>query len=257
MRETIVFIHGMFMTPDCWHAWPARFEKSGYRVVAPPWPGRDKSVEALRKAHPDPAVGKLRLAEVVEHFDALVRAMPEPPVLIGHSMGGLIVQILLARGLGKKGIAIDPAPPKGVFVASWAFLKSNWAVVSPFTDADDPYLMSFEEFRYAWAHTLSEEAQRSAYDKFMVPESRRVGRDATTDVADIDFTRKTAPLLITAGASDHIVPAALNKKNHAAYAKCPSPTDFHEFPGRTHLVLSQTGWEEVADFVRAWMEKRA
>src|ERR1700688_2128555 len=109
---TMVFVHGMFMTPICWEPWMMYFEREGYDTVAPPWPGRDRSVPALRDAHPDPATSHLRLHEVIAVYDEYVRTLPEPPILIGHSMGGLIVQILLARGLGALGVAIDSAAPR-------------------------------------------------------------------------------------------------------------------------------------------------
>lgn len=256
MSETIVFIHGMFVTARCWDGWLSHFQNAQHKVVAPPWPGREKSVEALRAAHPDAAVGRLRLEEVVEHFDALVRAMPVRPVLIGHSMGGLVVQILLARGLGKKGVAIASAPPKGVFVPSWTFLKANWPVVSPFVGVHEPFLMSGEEFGYSWAHSMTLEEQKAAYDALIVPESRHIGRDSLDDVAQVNFTRKTAPLLLVAGSLDRTIPPRLTRKNYTAYAKSASRTDFHEFPGRTHLLLSQPGWEEVADLAAAWIEAR-
>ena len=257
MKPPIVFIHGMFVTPLCWQAWIERFGRAGYEASAPPWPGHDRPVQELRQRHPDPGLGTLRLADVVERFDALVRAMPEAPILVGHSMGGLVVQLLLARGLGTRGVAIDSAPPKGVFAISWPFIKSNWPVVNPFERADRPYLMTLNEFRYAWAHTLSDDELRAAYDQWVVPESRFVGRDSTSDVAKLDFEKKTAPLLMVAGSLDRIIPAALSRKNHAAYSRCPSRTDFHEFAGRTHLLLNQPGWEEVADFVQQWIEKES
>jgi pimeloyl-ACP methyl ester carboxylesterase len=190
---------------------------------------------------------------VLDHLDGVVRAMPEAPALVGHSMGGLLVQLLLQRGLGACGVAIDPAPPKGVFVPSWSFLRSNWPVVSPFA-GDAPYLMPFEHWVYTFAHRLPEAEARAAYDAHVVPESRNVARGPTTDVALIDFKKRRAPLLILAGSDDRIVPAALNRKNHACYAGADAITDFHEFAGRTHYLIGAPGWEEVADHAAGWIE---
>ena len=113
MSQTVLFIHGGWVTPACWDPFVSFFESRGYRCLAPAWPGKDRSVEAIR-ADPSPLAG-LGIGEIVDHYDRIVRALDEPPIIIGHSFGGLFVQLLLDRGLGSAGIAIDTAPPKGVF----------------------------------------------------------------------------------------------------------------------------------------------
>ena len=158
---TVVFIHGMFMTPRCWDAWKQRFEQQGFKVLAPAWPLHDGEPAALRARHPDAALGRLTLAEVVDSYAKLIATLDEKPILIGHSMGGLVVQLLLQRGLAAAAVAIDSAPPKGVLSLKWSFLKSNWPVVSPFAKKDQPFLPSVEQFRYAFAHLLSPEAVRA------------------------------------------------------------------------------------------------
>lgn len=249
---SFVFIHGMFMTPSCWQGWVDRFTTGGSTCVAPAWPGRDRSIAELRAAHPDPVLGKLSLEDVVASYDAVVRALPEPPVLIGHSMGGLVVQILLARGLGAAGIAIDSAPPKGVSALSWSFIRSNWPVITPFASKHQPVYLTFEQFRYAFVHTLSPEEQRATYDAHVVPESRLVGHGPLSKAGSVDFKAQRKPLLLIAGSEDHIIPAKLNRANLAAYAGSPSVTEFKEFEGRTHGLLAQAGWEEVADYALTW-----
>ena len=122
--KSVVFIHGMFMTPQCWDGWVAYFQNRGYECSAPPWPGRDFPVETLRERHPDPQLGKLTLEEVVEHFDQAIRAMPGEPVIIGHSMGGLVTQILVNRGLGSAGVAVT-RPHR------WGFSQPNGPSCAP------------------------------------------------------------------------------------------------------------------------------
>ena len=119
--KTIVLIHGMFMNPLCWEKWIPYYQAKGYRVLAPAWPGRDKSVEELHKNHPDPELPKLKLNNVVEHTASFIQGLNEKPALIGHSMGGLVVQLLLQRDLAVAGVAIDPAPPAGVFTTAFSF----------------------------------------------------------------------------------------------------------------------------------------
>jgi pimeloyl-ACP methyl ester carboxylesterase len=248
--KTIVLIHGMFMTPLCWEKWIPYYEAKGYRVFAPAWPGRDKSVEELRKIHPDPELAKLKLNHIVDYMGTFIQGLGEKPAIIGHSMGGLVVQLLLQQNIAVGGIAIDPAPPAGVFTTEWSFVKSNFPAINPFL-LSQPVQMTFEHFQYAFANTLPLEEQRAAYDRYMVPESRGVPTSSLGAAGKVDFGKPRRPLLIMAGENDHIIPASLNKSNYSKY-KLPSVTDFKEFGGRDHFLIGSRGWEEIADYCLEW-----
>jgi alpha-beta hydrolase superfamily lysophospholipase len=252
--KTIVFIHGMYMTPLCWEHWVDHFRSRGYQCVAPAWPGRDQPVEALRMLHPDPQLGKLTLSRVLESLTDTIKTLSEKPILIGHSMGGLAVQLLLQRHLAAAGIAIDSAPPMGVFTVQWPFLKSNWPHITPFVSQNNPIEMSFERFQYTFVNDLPLAEQRAAYDRYVVPESRRVPRESLT--TKINFKMPHPPLLLIAGSADHLIPAALNKTNFTCYQQSKSITDFKEFAGRTHFIIGQEKWEEVADYCLAWLNEK-
>jgi len=254
--RTVVFIHGMYMTPLCWDGWVGRFDRKGYRCLAPAWPGREKPVEVIREQHPDPQLGRLTLHEVVEHYAAIIGGLDEEPVVIGHSMGGLVVQILLQSGLPAAAVAIDSAPPQGIVTTKFSFLKSNWPHITPFARQSEPIQMTFERFQYTFVNGLPVEAQRAAFEKYVVPESRRVPGQSLTSVARVDFKRPGAPLLMVAGGSDHIIPAALVRSNFARYNRPDSTTEYREFPGRAHFIIGQEGWEEVADFVLMWLRDK-
>ncbi len=255
--KDIVFIHGMFMTPLCWENWVDYYQSKGYRCLAPAWPGRDTPIESQRKKHPDPELGRLKLLDVVACMEKAVKGLEGKPVIIGHSMGGLVVQLLLQRDLVIAGVAIHPAPPQGVLTATWSFLKANFPAINPFVPVDQPVEMSFEAFQYAFVNTLPLAEQRAAYDRYVVPESRGVPTQSLTSAARVDFKRPHAPLLITAGEKDHIIPASLNRTNYRKYQNAESTTDFKEYPGRDHFVIGERGWQEVADFVLAWLEEKA
>lgn len=252
--RTIVFIHGMYMNSRCWEHWVPAFQAKGYTCLAPDWPGRDQPVDVLRKKHPDPQLGQLTLSRVLQHMTGIIRSLKEKPVLIGHSMGGLVVQLLLQQDLAAAGVAIDSAPPMGVLTTQWPFLKSNWPHITPFVPVGHPIEMTFERFQYTFVHTLPPGEQRAAYDRYVVPESRRVPRESL--MARIDFHRPHAPLLLIAGSLDHLIPAALNRTNHARYQASPSVTDFQEFPGRTHFIVGQEHWQEVVETIGAWLDKQ-
>lgn len=252
----VVFIHGMFMTPLCWENWLALFQSKGYRCIAPAWPGRDAAIETQRRNHPDPALGRLKLRDVIERMETVIRSLPAKPILIGHSMGGLVVQLLLQKDLAAAGVALDPAPPQGVFTTAWPFLRSNFPSINPLVPATRPVNMSLEHFQYAFVNTLPLDQQRAAYDRYVVPESRGVPTQSLTSVARVDFSKHHAPLLITAGEKDHIIPASLSRTNYKRYKDGNSTIDFHEFPGRDHFLIGEHGWQEVADFVLSWLDQK-
>jgi pimeloyl-ACP methyl ester carboxylesterase len=245
----------MYMTPLCWEHWVECFQGKGYRALAPAWPGRDQPVEILRRGHPDPQLGTLTLTRVIEHLADFIKQLADQPIVIGHSMGGLIAQLLLNRDLAAAAVAIDSAPPFGVFTTKWSFLKSNWPHITPFVSFSKPIEMTFERFQYTFVNTLPLADQHAAFERYVVPESRRVPRESLT--AKVDFKKPHPPLLLIAGSADNIIPASLNKSNHAQYrSSIPSVTDYKEFAGRTHFIVGQRGWEEVADYVLGWLNEK-
>lgn len=243
----ILFIHGMFMTSASWSAWRTFFERRGHTTHAPDWPYREGDPARLKDAPPE-GLPSLGLADVLDVYRSAIDALPEPPVLIGHSMGGLIVQILLQEGRGRAGVAVDSAPPAGVWTAQWSFLRSNLPVLLKHSR---PFVPSKSWFSYAFAHTLDESELERVWREHAVPESGQVARDSASSMARIDPTADRPPLLLLAGELDHIIPVGLVRQNHAFY-RGPR-TDLHEFAGRTHWICGQDGWEEVADHTAAWL----
>jgi len=240
----------MFLTGRSWAGWTQRFAQLGYHCLAPSWPGRDGDPAELRDA-PDPVLRELSLTAVVDQFAAVCRSLPTPPIVVGHSMGGLIAQILLARGLARLGVALDSAPPRGVKSTAWSHLRANAPILWP---GKAPIVPSLASWRYAFWHTGSDAEVRAAFDAEVVPESREVGRGPLGPAGAIDFSAARGPLLMVAGELDRIIPAALNKKNAARYHKTAAPTELAVMPGRTHYLCGQPGWEEVADTVARWID---
>ncbi|MDN3582391.1 alpha/beta hydrolase [Mucilaginibacter flavus] len=253
--KTIVFITGAFVSSACWDEWKTYFEQRGYQTLAPAWPHKDAPACTLRQRHPDADVASQRLANLTAYYADIVKQLPEKPILIGHSMGGLITQLLLQQSLATAGIAIHSLQPQGVFTFKWSFYKAGWPALGFFTSAKKTYLMSFAEWQYAFTNGMPYDAQKEAYYNLLVPESKLVVRDATTAAAKIDFKRPHAPLLFIAGSTDRFIPASLNYSNYKKYTDKQSITDYKEFEGRNHFVLGQPTWQENADYILNWIQK--
>jgi pimeloyl-ACP methyl ester carboxylesterase len=254
--KTIVFVTGAFVTHLGWDPWKEYFESKGYTTVAPAWPYKDSPVEFLRDRQPyDTDLAALTLAELVDHYAEIVRKLPEKPIVIGHSLGGLITQIIVNRGLAAAGVAIHSVPPLGVFPYEFSFLKAGWKALGLFTSLRETYLMSFEDWQYAFVNGMTLEEQKAAYLQNTIPESKRVARGGLTKAAKVDFKKAHVPLLLTSGDKDNIIPAHLNMRNFKAYASNGSIIEYKEFPGRNHFVLGQSTWKEDARYILDWLKK--
>lgn len=250
----VMFIHGMFVTASSWDQWRPMFEKAGYIVSAPAWPLHEVPVEHTGDAANQAAMGKLELAQVLDHFRAILKDKPVKPILVGHSMGGLVAQKLLQEGLAQAAVVIDSAPPKGVLFVSWPFIKSNWKIIDPLADSATPVTMTRAQFAYAFANQQSDAVVDAAFARQIVPESRQVGKDALGVSGAIDLTKTRGPMLMIAGEDDHIIPAALNYKNFELYRITPANTDFQMFPRRDHWLIAGAGWEEIAGATLQWIQ---
>lgn len=260
MPGTIVFIHGAWVTARCWDPFVSYFSERGYRCIALSWPHKDRSPAELRAAPPAGLAG-LGVAEIVEHYARVIREQPEPPILIGHSFGGLFVQLLLDRGLGRAGVAISPAPPRGIFALYPAAVRSNLPVLARLGGWRSIIPVGFGEFAYGFLNLLPPAEQRRVYDEQATPETGRIFFQAAFALLDpkrataVEFGRAArAPLLMTAGSADHNVVPAMVRASHRRYGASPARTDFHEFPDHSHWVIAEPGWEDVATYVRQWIE---
>jgi pimeloyl-ACP methyl ester carboxylesterase len=253
-QRTVLFITGAFVGNNCWDLWRIHFENNGYKTLAPAWPFKEGTPEALRNTHPNAEIASNRLAGLTDYFSNIARQF-DKPILIGHSIGGLIVQLLLQKGLGSAGVAIHSVPPKGIFTFKFSFLKAGWHALGFFTSTRRSYLMSFKTWKYAFTNGMSCEEQKQAYYQFAIPESKLIVRDTISNAARINFENPHAPLLLTSGTEDHSIPASLNYTNYKRYRKSNSVTDYKEFKGRNHFVLGQPTWKEDADYILGWLKK--
>ncbi len=255
-NRSLVFITGAFVSHHCWNHWKEYFESNGYETVAPAWSYKDLEPVALRDRKPyDTDLADLTLGELVDHYARIVRSRPEKPIVIGHSLGGLVTQIIVNRGLAAAGVAIHSVPPLGVFPYEFSFLRAGWKSLGLFTSLRETYLMSFRDWQYAFVNGMPLEQQQKAYVENVIPESKRVARGGLTRAARVFWDKPHAPLLLTSGDKDTIIPAHLNKRNFERYPQDGSIIEYKEFPGRNHFVLGQPTWKEDADFILKWLER--
>lgn len=252
--KTILFVTGAFVSNNCWDDWKFYFEQKGYTTIAPAWPHKDAPAEVLRNRHPEQAIGAIHLNHLVDYFEQVIESLSEPPILVGHSMGGLIVQLLLQRNLGAAGVAIHSVPPQGVMTFKFSFFRSTFKPLGFFSSAKVPHLMSLSEWKYAITNGMALEDQKDSYHRYATPESKVLLRDTLTSAAKVDFKKPHNPLLFISGSTDHIMPASLNYSNYKKYKDKNSVTAYKDFPGRNHFVLGQPTWREDAAYILKWLE---
>jgi pimeloyl-ACP methyl ester carboxylesterase len=255
--DTIVLVHGFWVTPRSWEHWITRYENQGYRVLAPAYPGFEVEVEALN-ADPTP-IERVTVPRIVEHFERVIGELGAPPILIGHSAGGAFVQIMLDHGVGAVGVAINSAPTEGVLVAPWSQIRSTFPVLKNPANRHKAIGFTHEQWHYAFTNTFSEEESRAAYERYHIPASGGILWDSVLANIQpgpqetwVDYHNDArAPLLFLAGSEDHLMPPSVQRSN-AKHYKSKTITEVKEFEGRAHLMPSQAGWEEVADYALSW-----
>ena len=261
--DTIVLVHGFWVTPRSWEQWIAHYERRGYRVIAPGYPGFEVEVESLN-ADTSP-IEALTVPAIVEHLESVVGAIETPPIIIGHSAGGAFTQILLDHGFGAAGVALNSAPTEGVKVTPLSQIKSTFPVLKNPANRHKAIGLSEDEWRYAFTNTFTEEESRRLYERYHVPASGRIlwggvlanfqpgHQDTWVDYRNVD----RVPLLFVSGSEDHIMPPSVQRSNAKHYKGEGTVTEIKEYDGKAHLLPAQEGWQEIADEVLAWAEEHA
>ena len=252
--DTIVLIHGLWLTPRSWEGWKQRYESRGYTVLAPAWPGMEVEVEALN-ADPSQVAG-LDIGQIVDHYDKIVRNLDRPPVIMGHSFGGAFTQILLDRGLGAAGVGVSSATVKGILDLPWSTLKSSAPAL--LKAKGKAVGLTPKEFHYAFANTLPQDESDKLHERYAVPGPTTVLHEGAfanfhrNPPTKVDFAREgRAPMLLIGFGEDHVIPAKVSRHQEAKYDDEVTITEYKLFEGRPHFP-GAPGWEEVADYALTW-----
>ncbi len=251
--KTIIFIHGMFLTGKTWTPWVSFFKCRGYSCYAPSWPLHEGEPANLR-ANTPAGTGTLSLDDVVAHYADIARNVSavEKPIIIGHSLGGLIAQKLVAYDLASAAVCISSVAPNAMLSFDWGCFKNSAEIANPLR-GDAPFEMTTEGFRANFGNTMTAQESAAAYRDYAVHESRNVLRDAIGKSGHIDLDQPHAPLLFIAGENDRIIPDKLNYENAEAYTHRDSISDFKEFSGRGHFICGEPGWQDVAAHTATWL----
>ncbi|UGT55197.1 alpha/beta hydrolase [Nocardia asteroides] len=255
----IVLIHGLWMTPSSWDTWANRYRTRGHRVVVEGWPGIGRRTPAEVRAEPGPLEG-VGIAQIVDFYEQVIRALPEQPIIMGHSFGGIFAQMLLDRGLGIAGVGVAPGQPAGVLTLPLSTLRTGLPILAnPFRrNKADPITKA--HFHYTFGNDLTRAESDREWTVSAVNSSNRVFFEGVSSlpkkksgITRVDFAKPDrAPLLLISGEIDHVAPPAIQQALLREYSTGTALVERVEYPGRTHRLVSQDGWEEIADHALDW-----
>ena len=256
----VAFVHGLWLLPSSWDRWAALFEEAGFTAVSPGWPDDPETVEEA-KAKPEVFAHK-SVGQIADYVDGIIRRLDKRPVVIGHSFGGLLAQIIAGRGLATATVAIDPAPFRGVLPLPISALRSASPVLSNPANRNRAVPLTFEQFRYGFANAVDEKEAKELYETYSVPGSGvPIFQAASANLnpwteAKVDTKNpERGPLLIIVGEQDHTVPPAIAKAAYKRQKGNPGVTEYVELPGRGHALVIDHGWRDVAETALAFVKR--
>ncbi len=262
-RRTIVFIHGLWVTPLIWEPFSRFYENLGYRVLAPAWPGLEGSPADLRR---EPSgMRAIGLVDVLDRYANVIRDLSEPPIIVGHCYGGLITLYLGDQGLGAAAVVIAPLPPRGFLVRSLFSRLALLSVVIGSSGDRGTVAPTFRRFRRKFCNSLPDSTARRIYDVHVVPAPRQLvlqaafsgfNRSRPATRGNLGGSRRS-PLLVIGGGADLIIPGSLCRAIHRNQQVESRNAEYKEFPGRSHLMIAEPGWQDVADYALTWSRTHA
>ena len=257
----VVFIHGLWLHATSWDPWVTVFREAGYQPVAPGWPGEPPTVEAAR-ADPE-AVADVGIDDATGHFASIIDGLEQPPVIVGHSFGGLIAEKLLGEGRGAAAVAIDPAQIKGVLPLPLAQLRAGFPALGNPANRHKAVSLTAKEFRFGFGNALTPELSDELYERWTIPSPARPLFQAAAanfsmhSEAKVDTDNSTrGPLLLISGLEDHTVPDVVTRSTLKQYRSSTAVTELKQFEGRGHSLTIDAGWRDVADAVLAWLSDK-
>jgi non-heme chloroperoxidase len=259
-RTPVVFIHGLWLLPSSWDRWAEVFEQAGYAAVTPSWPDDPDTVEEAR-AHPEILAGKT-LGQIADHVTEVIRALEKKPVVMGHSTGGLLAQMIADRGLSVATVAIDPGPFRGVLPLPVSALRSAAPVLTNPRNRSRAVTLTLDQFKYGWANALSDDEAKELYDSYHVAapgvalmQMANANLNPRTEAKLDPANPNRGPLLIIDGENDHTVPWAIANASYKRQRRNPAVTEITKIPNRGHSLTIDSGWRGVADTALKFVQR--
>lgn len=256
--SSVIFIHGLWLAKESWQPWRALFEEQGYETSAPGWPGEGDSIEVTRQ-YPASQAG-IGIADVVDHYARLLPPVEQRPVVVAHSFGGLIAQILLDQELISGAVAVSPAPIRGVHTLPFAQLRSALPVLKSRRNRDRAKALTRRQFRYGFGNAVSASVSDELWRRWSIPSPGRplfevasANRHPTSPASVNTQNSTRGPLLFIAAGRDHTVPEVTTRAAYDLYASSRAVTELRVFPDRGHSLTIDPEWRAVADGVLQWL----
>jgi non-heme chloroperoxidase len=251
-KAPVVFVHGLWLLPSSWDRWARVFEEAGYAALAPTWPDDPLTISDAR-ANPD-AFAKKTLGQIADHTAEVIAALDRKPAIMGHSTGGLLVQMLAGRGIAAATAAIDPGPFRGVLPLPLSALRSAGPVLANPLNRGRAVTLTLDQFKYGWANALSDEEAKDLYETFHVAapgvalmQMANANLNPFTEAKADTRNPERGPLLILSGEVDHTVPWAIANASYKRQSRNEGVTEIVEIPDRGHSLTIDSGWREVCD----------
>jgi pimeloyl-ACP methyl ester carboxylesterase len=257
----VLFIHGLWLHATSWAPWQELFAAAGYAPLAPGWPGEPDTAE-LARANPD-AVANHGIEDVTAHYRQIIDQLPQRPIVIGHSFGGMIAEKLLGEDYAAAAVGIEAAQIKGVLPLPLSALHATLPVFKNPANIRHAVALTAEQFRFSFGNALSPEESDALWAQWAVPSPGRPLFEAASANFRLHSPDKVntgnegrGPLLLTMGGQDHTVPEVITKATVKQYRHSDAVTDLIEFPDRGHSLTIDSGWRAVADECLGWLAKQ-
>ena len=253
--KTIMFVSGAFVSHNYWENWILFFENQGYKVVAPPWIHKNDNAENLRIENSSTKIGSITLNNLLSYYEEIIEILPEKPVLIGHSYGGLLVQLLVQKDLAAAGICINSFPPSGYTAFKFSYLKHIFKFSCNLLSLKMTYNLSFRNWQNIFYNATSNEQQLKTYQKYWIPESKKALRGLFSGKAKINFRKKHAPILLISCSDDQMISPKLVYWNYKKYRNVHAITCYKSFDDQNHFTILHPEWEAPAEHILKWLDK--
>jgi non-heme chloroperoxidase len=259
-RVPVMFIHGLWLLPSSWDRWGRVFAAAGYAPLCPGWPD---APDTVADAYANPSVfANKTVGQVAEHYGAIIGKLDKKPVLVGHSFGGLLTQILAGRGLAVASVVVDSGPLRGILPISVP--RSAAEVMPNPANRHRAVPLTFEQFRYAFGNAISEGEAKDLFETFAVPaagvptvQAAAATLNPWTEAKVNSTNPDRGPMLIISGENDNTVPRAVSEAIFDKQRRNPRVTQFVEMPNRGHSLTIDGGWRKVADTALVFVTRYA